>query len=188
MSDQPIDPPEPEPEGDENGESIADLRRAAKGARDARDEADKARRELAFAKAGIDTETGVGKLAFQSYDGEPTRDAVLAFAAEYGISPTTPAETTAPAIGDDEQRQTRERAALHVGSEVPPTGTPDVHPENLALSRFREALANGDTRDQAASDYFGTMFAAANAGDERATFDSSRWKAENRGSARTGGG
>lgn len=51
----------------------------------AQDEARTARRELAFLKAGIDTESNVGKLFAKAYDGDTSLDAVKAAAAEYGL-------------------------------------------------------------------------------------------------------
>lgn len=44
-----------------------------------------AQRELAFIKAGIDTENGVGKLLAKTYDGDLEPDSIKTFAQEYGI-------------------------------------------------------------------------------------------------------
>lgn len=44
-----------------------------------------AQRELAFLKAGVDTESGVGKLLAKTYDGDLDPEAVATYAKEYGI-------------------------------------------------------------------------------------------------------
>lgn len=44
-----------------------------------------ASRELAFVKAGVDTENGVGKLLAKTYDGDLDPEAIKAYAQEYGI-------------------------------------------------------------------------------------------------------
>lgn len=44
-----------------------------------------AQRELAFVKAGIDTENGVGKLLAKTYDGELDPEVIKTYAQEYGI-------------------------------------------------------------------------------------------------------
>lgn len=48
-----------------------------------------ARRELALIKAGIDTESGQGKLFAKAYDGELTVEAIKAQAEEYGLIATS---------------------------------------------------------------------------------------------------
>lgn len=46
-------------------------------------------RELAFLKAGIDTENGVGKLLAKTYDGELDPESIKSYAQEYGIGSDT---------------------------------------------------------------------------------------------------
>lgn len=64
---------------------VRDLEKRAKGAEQAKAEADAAKRELAFLKAGIDTDTPQGKLFQKAYDGEFSVDAVRKAAEEYGV-------------------------------------------------------------------------------------------------------
>lgn len=172
-------------ENEDPEDNLAQLRQAADDGRKAREEADRARRELAFAKAGIDTESGVGKLAFNSYDGEPTKDAVLAFAAEYGINPGSSEPESEPkvAITDDEKAQSRERSALSTQSE-PPGQEPDIDPRAAALARYKTAVQAGDTVQEASADYFGTILGAAANGDQRVIYNASDWKARNSGSSK----
>lgn len=170
MSDNTPDPTNVEPP---EGDNLAQLRQAADDGRKARADAEAARRELAFAKAGIDTDSGVGKLLFSSYTGEPSKEAVLAAAAEYGITPATPeAQHAAPVVSDEERRQSAERAALTTQSE-PPAGTgPEPDPREVGLAEFRRARAEGKPTDIAADEFFGRVLEAAYAkGDERVIFD-----------------
>jgi hypothetical protein len=180
MSDTPNEPT-PEPEQQDN---LADLRRAAEDGRKARDTAARLERELAFTKAGIDTDTGVGKLLFQSYDGDPTKDAVLAAAAEYGITPATP-EAPAPeppAIPDDERNMSRERQQLATGSE-PPAPAQEGHPAEVGLAEFLKARSQGVAREDAADHYFGRVIAAAAKGDKRVIWDADAHRAAARAAA-----
>lgn len=175
MSDLPAD----HDHDDQPEDNLAELRRAADEGRKARAEAEAARRELAFAKAGIDTESGVGKLLFTSYAGEPTKDAVLAAAAEYGITPGTNAEAEphVPDIPADERAMSRERAQLAAGAEVP-AEEPSVDPNIEGLRRFREAKAAGRTHNEAAAAYYGEVLAAAMSGDKRVIHDPAEWAAK----------
>lgn len=47
-------------------------------------ERDQLKRELAFTKAGI-PDTPIGRLLAKSYDGEPTPEAIRAYAVEHGV-------------------------------------------------------------------------------------------------------
>jgi hypothetical protein len=170
---------EPTPQESAN---MAELRAAAERGRAAQAEADAARRELAFLKAGITTDTGPGKLLLKSYDGDLTPEAVLAAAAEYGIAPQPaqpPAEAPAPApaFTAEDAAAARERAELVSGSE-PPGGPADPDPIQTGLDRFYEDRKSGKSSEQAAKSFIDTVFSAAAAGDERALHDPVRWRQE----------
>ena len=64
-------------------------KRAYREAEIAKQEATKAKRELALMKAGIDLESGTGKLFAKAYDGEATPEAIKAAAQEFGLVPTS---------------------------------------------------------------------------------------------------
>lgn len=64
-------------------------KKATREAEEAKREAANAKRELALMKAGIDLESGTGKLFAKAYDGEATPEAIKAAAAEYGLVPTS---------------------------------------------------------------------------------------------------
>lgn len=64
-------------------------KRASREAEIAKQEAAQAKRELALMKAGIDLESGTGKLFAKAYDGEATPEAIKAAAQEFGLVPTS---------------------------------------------------------------------------------------------------
>lgn len=184
MSD--IDPDDNEqPEPDDRKAELKELREAAERGKKAQQEAETARRELAFAKAGIDTDAGVGKLLFQSFQGDPTKEAVLAAAEEYGIN-VGAAEPPAPAIPEEERTQTRERANLATGAEVPGL---EAEPDPIAkgYAEFHELRATGVPQADAADAVLGRIFKAAYVDhDPRVLHDQAAYEAANRGSARPG--
>jgi len=54
-------------------------------------------RKRAFADAGFDVETGMGKAVARTYDGDPEKDSILKFALdEYGYQPAPAPEVTHP--------------------------------------------------------------------------------------------
>jgi hypothetical protein len=75
------------------------LEQDAEDGRKASADAAAARRELAFHKAGVDLDSPQGKLLAKAYEGDPTAEAVKAFAVEHGIlaadQPAVPAEELA---------------------------------------------------------------------------------------------
>ena len=66
-----------------------DGKRATRDADAAKQEAQQAQRELALIKAGIDLESGTGKLFAKAYDGEATPEAIKEAAQQYGLVPTS---------------------------------------------------------------------------------------------------
>lgn len=167
----------------EQADHLKELRDAAERGKNAQAEAAAARRELAFVKAGIDTDAGVGKLLLQQFDGEPTKEAVLAAAAEYGITVGAP-EPVHVEIPADEQAQTRERANLATGAEVP-GGMPKPDPIEVGYAEFAEARTTGVPLNDAADHVIGRILEAAYKDhDPRVLHDQNAYLAENRGSSR----
>ena len=110
MSNEPVDTPDDDDELEAavaaKSEQKANWRRKleqdAEDGRKARDEAAAARKELAFLKAGVDTDSPQGKLLAKAYDGELTADAVKAAAVEFGIiAPDSPAVPAAELAAHD---------------------------------------------------------------------------------------
>lgn len=66
-------------------------------------------RQLAFAKAGIDYESGHGKVLFQMHDGDLTTEAIMATAKDLNLTVTGTAEPSTPV---ENASTAEERAAL----------------------------------------------------------------------------
>jgi hypothetical protein len=181
---------EQNPEGGDNGggeDTIAEIRaaqkRAEKRARDAEAaaaETDSLRRELAFAKANVDTESPVGKLFVKGYDGEITQEAIEAAWGELNPSgsaggttpppPTAESGTGTPEAPQDELARLRaERAGLADTS--PPGSEPTVPPGRAMMDAAYDAQGgarvrpNGGMGDKAMNAGFSALFAAAGAED-----------------------
>ena len=58
--------------------SIKELRDAADRGKKATQELDAMKREMAFLKAGVDTDTKAGQLLYKAYDGELVTEAIQA--------------------------------------------------------------------------------------------------------------
>lgn len=132
-------------------------------------------KELAFAKAGIDYESGQGALLFKVYDGDLTKDAILGQANEYGIKlGNEPAATTVPAetTSSSTTASPDEIAALQAiqsATQTSTTGTEadQVHPTNRMMDAFNVARKNREPEEVAWSAGLAQLVAAANRGDQR---------------------
>lgn len=144
-------------------DDIKTLREKADQATAAQAEAQTARRELAFVKAGIDTESKLGGLLFKTYEGDLTKDALQTEAKELGLfrdEETTPKGKAS----DEETKQTRQREELSSDSEDP------VLDESVnidqAFANFHKARKSGATQDEASKEVLGTIFEGASKGQE----------------------
>jgi hypothetical protein len=123
--------------------------RRAKKAEESASEAAVLKREVAFLKAGITTEKGVGALLYKAYDGDLTVDAIKSAAAEYGIGDAPVID--APEVPETEQTATTERQNLAAGAEadVPPVPDAIAEAKKVTMAAFEkgaseeEALAQG---------------------------------------------
>ena len=100
-----------------------DGKRATREAEAAKQEAQQAKRELALMKAGIDLESGTGKLFAKAYDGEATPEAIKEAAQQYGLVPTS--QTTG--VQSDLSAIDRiARASAGAGATVTPSALDDI--------------------------------------------------------------
>jgi hypothetical protein len=165
-------------EGDGEGErfvrmSRADIRKLEKsGEKASKLEAEKAEmaRELAFIRAGVDTETKLGKMFMKSYDGELEAEAIKAEAAEVGalkgdVAPK-PVETD-----DGETESSDERSSLGAGANADQFRTGDPDPQEEAVKAGRAAMAKGGTEEDSLGVAFDVIAKAGVAGDKRAIWD-----------------
>lgn len=147
----------------QNQDDIKALREKADSATAAQADAVAARRELAFVKAGIDTESKLGGLLFKTYEGDLTKDALQAEAKELGLFREE--ETTPPGKASaEETKQTRQREELSSESEDP-VKDESVNIEQ-AFSEFHKARKAGATQDQASTAVLGSIFKGASEGQE----------------------
>jgi hypothetical protein len=149
-------------------ETPQQLREAANRSKQHKAEADAARRELAFVKAGIDTDSKLGKLVFTTYDGELTADAIKEFVADIpGLG--TPAAPP-PVENEDEDEEvndgsTFERDALANDAQGDTGGTPD--PRKVGRDAAKSVVESGGTQEDALATHFQQIVGAAKSGDKR---------------------
>jgi hypothetical protein len=168
------------PEEHQNDETEVDeetdlpnLREAANRSKQNKAAAEAAQRELAFVKAGVDTDSKIGRLLLQSYDGDLTKDAITEFCKDIpGALPVASEQTTESAEGTTEGTQeattdtsTRERTALAGDATAPEFTDPD--PREEARKAIDTVVEQGGTRDDALAAGFATLTAAAVKGDQR---------------------
>lgn len=131
---------------------IRELRKDAKQAKKARaeanakaEEAERLRRELAFVKAGIETDSRLGQMLFKSYDGELTAEAIKSFAAEVGLAtpavePENPRTAAAAEIAD---------TFASISGNAAPAIVPPADPTVTFLDDFDRAIAKGFRKEDA---------------------------------------
>jgi len=121
-------------------------------------------KELAMARAGIDTESKLGKMFFKTYEGDLTKEAIVAEAAEIGLLEKQEEKVEIPA---EEKDSTKERQTLNNGA-TPPGDNP-THPKDVAVAKAKKVLEDGGKYEQAAGAFLTTLVQAHAAGDTRAT-------------------
>ena len=147
-----------------------ELARKAKENEAAALERDAAKRELAFLKAGIDTDSPVGKLFTKAYDGELTAEAIKAAASEIGLTQEAPAEPPAeqpPSEEELHEQRLRQQLAQGTG----PGQTPPPDPRQEAKDAVKSAKDNGDSDEKALASGFAVLREAATRGDDRVIID-----------------
>jgi hypothetical protein len=170
-------------ENDDQGADIPALREAAQRGSAAAKERDEALRKLALVEAGVDTKSPVGKLFVDAYKGELSEDAIkaawseLAPAASASSAPAPEPEPGAPSATPQQLEETAARRLLtSAGAGDTPHETPPEDPVAAGYEEYHARLKSGEGRDVAAGSVFGKLIAAANDGDERATWNG--WKPE----------
>jgi hypothetical protein len=152
---------------------IRSLRKAAEAGKKAQDELQQMKRELMFAKAGIDTSSKIGGLLFKTWEGEDI-DALKSEAADLGIGPVTQTESRIE-IPAEERSQQEFRQTLGRGQSGAVTETPEIDPYDDAYRLFQEARKSGTPMDDAALAAIDRVLVAAASGDKRAIFNPTDW-------------
>jgi len=140
-------------------EDIRALEEAAAKAKDV----ERMNRELVFAKAGIDTDTKLGKMLLATYEGDLTKEAIIAEAQDIGLLEKT---TNNPELSPEEKDSTKERQTLTSGA-TPPGDNP-IHPRDQAKDAAKKVIEEGGKYDHAAGAYLTTLVQRFAEGDQRA--------------------
>jgi hypothetical protein len=155
-----------ETELDEDSPVVKELRKQLRAREKEAKEAAEARRELAFLKAGIPTDSPVGQLFTKAYDGDlGDIDALRSEWAKVGGTPST--EEAAPeAAPSSASTQAAERQALADGASASPQ--PEADPREESLQLARDLLDKKQLRwEQAAGELINRRANAAMRGDRR---------------------
>jgi hypothetical protein len=170
MSDTPV-------EDEENTESeggdtdIKALRDAAKRGQAAVQDAAASKRELAFVKAGVDTDSPLGQLAMTGYAGDLEPAKIKEFMETLGAGTTPPPAQEQPT--PEEIAATQQRQQVASGS-IPPNNAPPpvADPRQEGLTKFHEALKEGASREDASAEFYDRLIDAAAKGDQRVLLES----------------
>ena len=136
---------------------IKELRDAADRGRKATQELDAMKREMAFLKAGVDTDTKAGQLLYKAYDGDLETDAIKAEWQELvpGLAEPAPAETVDAT--DTQVAQQRQELA---GDSVPPENQTES-PYDAGHREFKTMLDAGRPKEDSAARFVHTVLEAA---------------------------
>lgn len=158
-------------ENENEPEGIKQLREQARQASELQKQLDAQKRELAFAKAGVDTESKLGSMLFKTFDGDLSSDAIQAEAKEIGLLKTEQASTEGQQpLASTETQQTDQRQQLASGSlddGTAPGQTTGEDPQLAGIRETRERLKAGEAPDNAFQSYVQHVVQAAVDGDQR---------------------
>lgn len=160
-------------------EDLAGLRKAARDGKAAQQQLEQMRRELMFAKAGIDTDTKIGKMLFKTWEGDSLED-LRSEAEELGLM-NPPTSRTGSAREDDDMElddrsQQDFRRTVSAGKPAGAVETPSPDPTETALSTFHEDVRRGVPSRQAGLAAIDRILVAGANKDPRVIFDPNAWE------------
>lgn len=175
MSDTPTNQPEGQDDSAGSDGNIKALREAAEQGKRAAQELEAAKRELAFAKAGVDTESKLGSMLLKTYEGDLTD--VDALRAEWNeLNPgqrqaqteSTPTDTPTPEGFQDpsQQQQARDNLQGQSAGEAPKEG-PNPYDKAFEAFHANKSLPIEDRQQDAMASLLSDYFK----GDPRVMFD-----------------
>jgi len=139
---------------------IKELREAADRGRKASQELDTMKREMAFLKAGVDTDSKAGQLLFKAYDGELDTDLLRIEAEELGIlkdvQPVSRSEPNSTEADVQVAQQRRDLAADHIDPD-----TQTESPYDAGHREFQKMIADGSPKEDSAARFVHTVLEAA---------------------------
>lgn len=127
-------------------------------------------RELAFARAGIDVDTPLGRLFADGYKGENDVDAVKeawSAVAPAPAAPAAPAAPPAPAAPVATDTAVFDEAGRLASGAIPPIGDVGPDPTQASVDAYWQARREGKSDRNAEALGFDMLFGAAARGDER---------------------
>ena len=143
---------------DQEPGSIKELRDAADRGKKATQELDAMKREMAFLKAGVDTDTKVGQLLYKAYDGELVTESIQAEWAE--LSPGAAAPPPEPETDDATDTQVAQQRQELAGSAIPPENQTES-PYDVGHREFKEMMDAGRPKEDSAARFIHTVLEAA---------------------------
>ena len=137
---------------------IKELRDAADRGKKASQELDQMKREMAFLKAGVDTDSKAGQLLFKAYDGDLDTDLIKAEAEELGIlkDAAPPPESENSEAGVRVAQERRDLAADQIAPE-----NQTESPYDVGHRQFQEMLDAGRPKEDSAARFIHTVLEAA---------------------------
>ena len=150
--------------------SIKELRDAADRGKKASQELDAMKREMAFLKAGVDTDTKAGQLLYKAYDGELETEAIQAEWSE--LVPAAAAPPPEPETVDVTDTQVAQQRQDLAGDNVPPENQTES-PYDAGHREFRQMMDAGRPKEDSAARFIHTVLEAAGGGspDQRVVSD-----------------
>ena len=136
--------------------SIKELRDAADRGKKASQELDAMKREMAFLKAGVDTDTKAGQLLYKAYDGELDTESIQAEWSELvptAALPTSESDTATDALVS-QQRQDL------AGDRIPPENQTES-PYDAGHREFKTMMDAGRPKEDSAARFIHTVLEAA---------------------------
>ena len=149
--------------------SIKELRDAADRGKKATQELDAMKREMAFLKAGVDTDTKAGQLLYKAYDGDLETAAIQAEWAE--LVPAAAAPPPAETVDATDTQVSQQRQDL-AGDSVPPENQTES-PYDAGHREFKAMMDAGRPKEDSAARFIHTVLEAAggNSPDQRVLTD-----------------
>jgi len=142
--------------------SIKELRDAADRGKKATQELDAMKREMAFLKAGVDTDTKAGQLLYKAYDGDLETEAIQAEWSE--LVPAAAAPPPEPETVDATDTQVAEQRRDLAGDSVPPENQTES-PYDAGHREFRTMMDEGRPKEDSAARFVHTVLEAAGGAD-----------------------
>ena len=164
-------------------EDPSELRKAAEEGSKAKRENELLRKQMAFLKAGVDTDSKPGQALLANYAGDLTTDAIVAEATDWGLvkSPTTPTETdsepAAAAEAPDRSAEIELQEMRDAASGQPaPNEAPEVDAYKSVFADFEKDREGGYSQTDATNRAIGRLVQKAAAGDPTAIFNQDEWE------------